>query len=183
MSIKNKNKEELLSNSSTIGYKGSVTINCIRKNEIVKTIKVHNKGNKSLFSFLVQCLGGNLVEGMRPKILMAYNYNKTDSTYTKALTTSIIYTSARVPPTSTSIVYKFLIPATTIDKTTTGSYYELNHFRLFSTDNQSQNVNLDDCCAYIDLTDGISPDGVTNYLITWTLQVTNIESNSTGDSN
>lgn len=176
MSIKNKNKEELLSNSSTIGYKGTVTIDYIRKNEIVKTIKVHNKGNKSLFSFLVQCLEGRLVDGMRPKILKAYNKSVA---YTKALTTPIIYTSARAL--DTSIVYKFLIPATAIRKDTGGNYYDLNHFRLFSTDNESQDSSLDDCCAYVDLTTGISPDGITNYLITWTLQITNIE--STGDSN
>ena len=180
MSIKNKNKEELLSNSSTIGYKGIVTIDYIRKNEIVKTIKVHNKGNKSLFSFLVTCLEGRLIEGMRPKILRVYNCTKSETTkYTEAVTTPIIYTSARAL--DTSIVYKFLIPATAIRKDTKGNYYELNHFRLFSTDNDSQDSSLDDCCAYVDLTTGISPDGVTNYLITWTLQITNIE--STGDSN
>lgn len=164
------NNEEVLNNSSsTLVYVGTVKIEEIRGNKVIKTYTSHNEGKASLFNFIAQCLSGKLEDRLRPKYLRAYNKNGT--TYTQITNTQISFRSVRAVGDKT--IYKFLIPANTLNAAT-----ELNHFRLFSQDNVNIVDNIDSCCASIDYvaktnSDKLLPDGKTNFLVTWTLQVTN----------
>lgn len=172
MSNNLKSEEVLTNSSSSIIYKGSVKIEMIRGNKVIKTITQHNQGQLSLFSFISQCLAGTFKDSLRPKILQAYT--KANNEYTKRTSTPILYRSCRAIGDGKT-VYKFLIPANAI--LGTGA---INHFRLFSTDNVLKVDELDSCSAYIDYKEtDIVPDSKTNFLITWTLQVTN---NTQGDN-
>ena len=47
-----KNEEVLANSSSQIVYKGTVKIDVIRGNKVIKSYNNHNQGNVSLFSFI-----------------------------------------------------------------------------------------------------------------------------------
>ena len=166
-----KNEEVLANSSSQIVYKGTVKIDVIRGNKVIKSYNNHNQGNVSLFSFITWCLTGEFKDSLRPKFLRGYSKENDD--YTLMTTTPIHYRSCEKIG-SSKAVYKFLIPANSIIPQVVDSPKNLNHFRLFSQDNRDMLLDINACCAFIDLKTGdIVPDNKTNFLITWTLEITN----------
>ena len=77
-----KNKKTIeVNNSSSIQYKGDVSISFIKKGKVVRKIKNHNEGKNSLFEFLLDCLAGNYYKSNRPTWIIPYYKEQNEMKY------------------------------------------------------------------------------------------------------
>lgn len=155
--------------SASLGYYGNVEIKLMRGNKVIKTIKTHNSGRLSLFTFLANSLIGKFESGGTPRYIMLGN-GVTDSVAEQISTNAIPYSSVSIETNSSesdthaSAIFKFLVPFSSVS---TGE--EINIIRLYSQNSTSWENHI----AYFMLTEPLESDGKSNILITWTMKVTN----------
>lgn len=112
--------------SSSISYKGNVTIKLVKGGKIIKSIKKHNTGCPELFKFLTECLVNLPNENSHPKYLRCFTFDDSGGSPsmgnlgTNALIGDgyVSYTDADSVEDSTTTTYKsifkFIIPSTII---------------------------------------------------------------------
>lgn len=115
--------------SSSISYKGNVTIKLVKGGKIIKSIKKHNTGCPELFKFLTECLVNLPNENSHPKYLRCFTFNDSgddspsmDNLGNNALIGDgyVSYTDADSVEDSTTTTYtyksifRFIIPSTII---------------------------------------------------------------------
>lgn len=127
--------------SSSITYKGDVTIKIVKNGKAISTFKRHNTGYTPLFDFLTQCLMnyGNVSLGA-PKFLKCFSSNANvlspDNLGVNVMTSGggVAYSSIDQDESKQSVTYKFVIPSSIID-TTSLATSKINALALYSTIN------------------------------------------------
>lgn len=149
-----KNKVQKFTDSGSVAYTGKITVSILKGRKVLKTLNTHNKGYRSLFTFLCQCLAGQYdrAESLRPKFIRLYTMGPEGTAYSEQeiqgrLQTQFL-TSLTVPAYNTTpsvelvelqgqepyarTIFKFLIPFTQIETTR-----DTNMFALYSAANQT----------------------------------------------
>lgn len=170
--------------SSSISYKGDVTIKLVKNGKAISTFKRHNTGYTPLFDFLTQCLmsQGNVTLNA-PKFLKCFTSNASalspDNLGTNVMASGggVAYSSIDQDTSKQSVTYKFVIPSSTID-TTSLATSKINALALYSTINMQDQAKPS---AYISIPDasqisiGDLGSGV-SIVILWQMTFDNIES-------
>ena len=131
---------------SKVTYEGKVKVQLYHGKKVYKTIKEKNKGTWTLFNFLVSCLAGNYYDNQRPMYLRVYNVDADDyaageegdiNERDEITTMAIPVRKATVKlagstDVQASVVFEFLIPASTLVENGSG-----NLLVLFSTENRN----------------------------------------------
>lgn len=163
--MKNKKKTEV--EEVTIAYKGNVTIEQINSStgKTKKRTQKHNTGKAVFFELLVQSIAGNNVTSQMPRYLKTFDETGIQST-------SASFSIASNPiiskgPDSASVSFEFLLPFTQLS-----SSEDTAILRLF---NGTSSSDINNPFAEVVLTedDRFIGDGLTNYLITWTITIGN----------
>lgn len=149
-----KDNLEKFIDKGSVAYTGKITVSILKGRTVLKTIKTHNKGYKTLFNFLCQCLAGEYdrAESLRPRFIRLFTMGSKGSAYSEEhipqRLQSQYLTSLTVPSYNTTpsvdlveihgqepyakTIFKFLIPFTQIETTR-----DTNMFALYSSANQS----------------------------------------------
>ena len=135
--------------NSSIAYSGKVTIQFVRNNRTVRTIRKHNSGCEALFEFLSNCLSGNYEYSEVPMYLTGFKVN--GDTWARTLTSPVplanVVTERKLDGDTYvghKTTYKFIIPSTSIYSV------PLNVFALYNTKNISS-YNKSNASAIIQL--------------------------------
>jgi hypothetical protein len=173
-----KTKEKQHKTNASVGYAGNVEIKLDRGKKTIKTIKTHNEGKLSLFSFLANALIGSFDAGGAPRYVILGN-GATDAVAQQVSTNAIPYSNVSIETntaendTHASAVFKFLIPFSSVS-----AGQQINVVRLYSQNSTSWGNHI----AYFLLPtqdeegnpiDPLISDGKSNILITWTMKITN----------
>lgn len=160
--------------NSSIAYSGKVTIQFVRNNRTVRTIRKHNSGCEALFEFLSKCLSGNYEYSGVPMYLAGFRVN--GEIWTRALASPVPLTNVvteRKLDDGTYVghktTYKFIIPSTSIYSV------PLNVFALYSTENVS-NYNKNNASAIIQLEQEITSEDVgkgISIIVVWEITIEN----------
>jgi hypothetical protein len=161
--------------SESLGYAGSVQVQLIRGNKVIKTINTKNSGRLALFSFLANALIGRLEPAGAPRFIILGFTEGDDSVGQQISTNAIPYSSVSLETStvegevSASAVFKFLIPFSTVS-----AGNQINLIRLYSQNSVSWSNHI--ASFKIDGSPIVS-DGKSNILITWTMKLSNQLSN------
>ena len=170
----NKSKKE----TSSIAYKGNVTIKILHGKKVVKEKKIHNAGTDLLFNFLIKCLGNNYYEQLAPRFIRCFHCDSevtdvnigTQLVIENAMSDPIAFGSINYPE-NKSIEFTFLIPASQINNSGSQS---VNVLALYSLDTYAD-ASIGSPLAYINLgSDEISISSGVNLVIIWQMSVSNV---------
>ena len=133
--------------SSSLVYKGNVTIKLMQGNKPVRTIKRHNIGCAQLFNFMTSCLSGTYDGNNRPKYIRCFDATGITPTEQNLGVNAFIgegevacTSSDQEVPTSSGTtyrtLYKFIIPSSLIKSNISG----INVIALYSTLHRNDNA-------------------------------------------
>lgn len=187
-----KKKEVTAQATAPLKYTGEVTIEKIRANKVIKTTKVKNTGCFPLFKFFASCIAlyddknadSAGLFNSKPQYLNAYyvaDWNNLTLSSHEVLKSYIKLSSISVtdnnagdlsPDSSCSVNLKFLIQDNNFSYRDTEPQHKINCLALYSGFNVS---NPDKPMAYIQvpLSNDLKYDPGVNYLITWSIKVSN----------
>lgn len=166
--------------SSTIGYKGELTLKVMHGNKVVKTIKQHNEGTALLMDFLVRCLGSQYDSELAPRYIRAFHTDKEGMQTDKECTIRPIATNfspsyienykdeEEKALIKKGVVLTFLIPYSALDSRNT----TLNRFALYGAKDYSGDKN--DYLAWIKLSEGITMVPGESLMILWEMTLENM---------
>lgn len=124
--------------TSTIKYKGSVSINVLKNGKVVRTLSNHNKGNYPLFKYIAQCLVANFSEPEHPCYLKLGNSTTSEgvTTFKNYSLSPQRYASAKPILSNNSAIasFEFLVPATTL---ALSNNLSINTLRLYNDVNRN----------------------------------------------
>ena len=175
MARKKKAKEPVKAEEIQVSYTGNVTVQTVRNNKVIKTIKQHNEGGFDLFLFLANCLKGDSSTVQQQRPFYAVPIYKDGDEYKAASATAVPLASIKIntdqPNNSVTTVYKVLIPNTLV---TTDSY---GGVVIISTErNGGAKPDIDNFSMRVLLEENISAADKSNaQLITWSLLIKNKE--------
>lgn len=162
------NESSVESKSTLLTYSGKVTIKKMFGNKVYKEFKVKNNGTQEFFRLILLSIGGQNMSASMPRFI--HTFNSTASGDTSTCVTNIPATDINLMIDNNNnyeLVFTFLIPFSqlAIGSTT-------NKIKLYNVANYSAD---DLVLAEFNLADenNLEADGVTNYLITWTMSVAN----------
>lgn len=185
-----KNKTKVVEATETLPtnalqYNGTVTIKKIKRGRVISTQKQHNKGYKTLFTFLLNCLAGRCISSARPSWCYATNKQTDGATYKfcSGVGSSFGNSEQTVDTDSSGnpyIEYKFYFPYQT--QYNTG----FDSLALFSEENNMPGgfndgsaVDTDKVSMIVDFSEKTVADKDTDLLVIWRLEI----SNNNGGSN
>lgn len=160
-----------ITTTSTIKYRGDVTIEFVKNGKIVRTIKKHNSATKYLFEFIYHCLAGNFYQDELPSFVIPltevggqyYLYNTNFTPITKVI----------VEDNNTVVTYKCLIGYNTLEigKDVAG----LGFYALKNKNSDEMGIPIQNQSMAVIFENPYTPqaDDRSDLLITWQVQVTN----------
>lgn len=112
---KKKTKKLNIQEQSGIKYTGNVIVQKLKRGKIVDEFKQHNAWTSFLFEFLLKCLQGNYVSGLRPywivPCMKVESEEETYYTYVSSSIRPIMSTKiSSLSVTNSYIEYKFYLP-------------------------------------------------------------------------
>lgn len=144
-----KARENDMKRSSTIAYKGELTLKVMHGNKVVKTIKQHNEGTTLLMDFLVRCLGSQYDSELAPRYIRAFHTDEKGMQTDKECTIRPIATNfspsyiekytdkEEKALIKKGVVLTFLIPYSALDSNNP----TLNRFALYGAKDYSGDKN------------------------------------------